>query len=79
MMNGIQETPASASAIRSFGNRTGTPVVIMCTTLAMIEKVWLQVWRPISVSKPWLLKGKTGCVTVTLCSRTGRSAASAAA
>ena len=32
-------------AIRSFGKRTGTPVVIMCTRLAMIENVWLHVWR----------------------------------
>jgi hypothetical protein len=50
----------------------------MLTTLAMIEKVWLVEWRANSVSKPWLLNGKTGEVTVTACSSTGRPAFCAA-
>ena len=43
-------------------------------TLAMIENVCDVEWRANSVSKPWLLNGKTGQVTVTACSSTGRSA-----
>ena len=46
----------------------------MLTTLAMIENVWLVAWRASSVSKPWLLNGNTGEVTVTACSSTGRPA-----
>src|ERR687898_853066 len=57
---------------------TGTPVVIMCTRFAIMEKVWLQMCRPNSVSNPCVLKGKTGWMTVTLCMSTGRSAAWAA-
>jgi hypothetical protein len=76
--NGTQEMPASVMATRSSGYLTGTPVVIMCTMFAIIEKVWLQICRPNSVSKPWVLKGKTGWITVTLCMSTGRSASWAA-
>ena len=44
----------------------------------MIAKVWLVAWRANSVSKPWLLNGNTGEVTVTECSITGRPAFCAA-
>src|SRR5215204_2143548 len=63
--------PTSVRATRNCGYRTGTPEEIMCTRLAMIEKVWPQMCRPNSVSKTWRLKGKTGWTTVTLCSKTG--------
>ena len=62
------------TAIRRSGKRTTTPVETMLTMLAMIENVWLVEWRANSVSKPWLLNGKTGEVTVTACSITGRPA-----
>jgi hypothetical protein len=70
--------PASVTPILSSGKRTTTPVETMLTMLAMIAKVWLVACRASSVSKPWLLKGKTGEVTVTECRRTGRPAFCAA-
>ena len=73
-MNGIHEMPASVTAILSSGKRTTTPVETMLTRLARIENVWLVAWRANSVSKPWLLNGKTADVTVTACSSTGRPA-----
>jgi hypothetical protein len=56
------------------GKRTTTPVETMLMMLAMIENVWLVEWRANSVSKPWVLNGKTGEVIVTACSITGRPA-----
>ena len=79
MMKGTHETPASVKQIFSFGNRTGTPVVTMLIRFAIIANVCATVCRASAVSNCSTLKGNTGKTAETLCSMTGRPAASATA